>query len=325
MHKTIYLQAGFSMMKIFLCPILFVLSCSISASVIFNTGVEFKKTILNWDTLSSTEQEQKWEIFESKNQSIYDEIIYRKGSDGWEERVNKKRKVFFEQLPLIRNDMINLFNNAEEIVTKEEKLFRRHFPDLKNDIPVYLLPSMFSFNGMAIEIPGKNEIGLLLGLDSIIARNDNLDILFSHEFFHIYHINKLSKEQIWKTFATPLWLEGFATFVSGQLNPNANNSELLMDSGLAKKCDSKEFVAKKAKEYLQIIDKTESDPNSDLLYTDWFTMSGTQKPARAGYCLGLLVLRKLATQHQVDEMSSWGEEAFTAFTKQVLLDFSNGL
>lgn len=314
------------MKKIFLFALLFlVLSCAVSASVIVNTGIDFKETILNWDSLSSIERVQQWEIFESKHQNIYDEIIYQKGSVGWEERVEKRRSIFFNELPLIKDEMINLFNNAEEIVKKEEKIFKDHFPDLQDDIPVFLLPSMFSFNGKVTEIPGKKEIGLFLGIDSIAARKDNLDILFAHEFFHVYHFNKLSKKQIWKTFASPLWMEGFASFVSGQLNPNANNSEILMDSVLAKSCDSKEFIAVKSREYLQIIDKGESDPNSDSLYADWFLLSGTTKPNRAGYCLGLLVLRKLATQYQADEMSSWGEEKFATLTKQVLLDFSNGL
>jgi hypothetical protein len=72
-----------------------------------------------------------------------------------------------------------------------------------------------------------------MGVDFIAERNDNLNVLFSHEFFHTYHEDHLKPGDSGRTMATPLWKEGLATYISGVLNPDQNDAVLLMDTELA--------------------------------------------------------------------------------------------
>jgi hypothetical protein len=271
--------------------------------------------ISNWENLTPSEQISNWETFESKYQSIFDFKIYHKDNNGWETRLAKKRSSFFSKLPSIKDGMIQLFDNAQEIVKKREELFKAYFPDLKEDIPVYILPSLFSFNGKVAEIPGTTNYGLFIGVDYITYRKDNLNVLFSHEFFHVYHISKRDPNSNDKTMASPLWKEGFATYVSGLLNPDQADDVLLMDKDLANKCQDPHYVSELAKLYLPLL-KTDGKTTN----VDWFNMSSKEEIKRRGYCLGLKVIREIVKNknNTILDMTTWDEDHFSNEITKVL-------
>jgi hypothetical protein len=117
--------------------------------------------------------------------------------------------------------------------------------------------------------------------------------------------------------ATPLWKEGFATYVSGVLNPNLSDAELLMDPVLAHSCDDPTAVSLMAADFLKVL--ATDGANS---YADWFMMSGTTQPTRRGYCLGLRIIRTLAASHPVTEMVNWDEARFSLEASAVLQAWS---
>ena len=156
------------------------------AANIINAGQDFDQAVDGWDKLSADQQLRRWEGFETKYSFIYDSVIYRKQDSGWEDRQTKKRAALFQELPSIRTEMDNLFQAATQIVAENEASFKIVFPDLSNNIPVYLLPSMSTFNGRVVELPEFGRTGLLIGVDFIVLRKNNLNVLFSHEFFHAY-------------------------------------------------------------------------------------------------------------------------------------------
>ena len=302
--------------------IFYIILVSISiahAALITNTGNDFKIATKNWSSLTDIEKIQKWEEFEGKYQEIYDTWVYHKELNGWQDRQKKKRDFFFTQLPVLQNGMINLFDNATVIVQEREKAFKQYFTDLKEDIPVIILPSLFSFNGQVATVPNSEKYGLYIGVDFVTYRNDNLNVLFSHEFFHAYHRDKLGNKLNGQTMATPLWKEGFATYVSGLLNPDQSDEILLMDKDLAAKCSDNQYISELARLYLPII-RTDGEST----YNDWFMMSGQNPIKRRGYCLGLKVIREIIKTNKVLDMTTWNESRFAVEVENVLKIFASG-
>ena len=156
------------------------------------------------------------------------------------------------------------------------------------------------------------KTGLMMGVNFIVERKDDLDVLFSHEFFHAYQDDKI-EGSTGQTMATPVWFEGFVTYVSGVLNPDRKDTVLLMDSTLARECDKPTFIKDIAKQYLAVI-----DTDGQTTYEDWFMMSGPTQPTRRGYCLGLHVMRNLIKTFTPAETVKWDEARFSTEIKSVL-------
>src|SRR3989339_1548840 len=276
------------------------------AANVINLGPQFNQDMSGWRDLDDEQKNILLDNFESKNQFLYDTGVYRKGDGDWTARKTKRREIFFKELPNIETKMNILFDAAERLVTEKEFAFKKLFPDLSDNIPVVFMPSIFSFNGRVMLLPEFKRNGLLMGVDFISYRSDNLDVLFSHEFFHAYHFDKLPDGSIWKTMATPLWLEGFATYVSGLLNPTQSTAVLLMDNELANHCNDHAFVKTWAKEYLVALNS-----GGEQIYDDWFSMGGQTKPTRRGYCLGFKVVEEIAKSSNLNEMVVWTEDDFS--------------
>lgn len=283
-----------------------------SAARIVNLGSDFDQFLRNTAHASQEEVEAEWERFEAKHQSIYDKHVYRKGDTDWELRLRKKRDLFFHGLPQLKDDMQTLFASAEKIVIEKEAAFRVLFSDLSPDIPVYFLPSLLSFNGKVGFLSEFGRSGLLMGVDFIVQRKDDMDVLFSHEFFHAYHGDKIVGS-VGKTMATPLWQEGFATYISGVLNPDRDDDVLLMDSVLGRECKKPAFVQDLARQYLAIL-----QTDGQTTYNDWFLLNGPTQPTRRAYCLGLHALRNLAKIYPLTEMVTWDEDRFSKETSMAL-------
>jgi len=261
---------------------------------------------------------KSWDVLESKHQEILDAVSFDKDDPQWKAKRQKKLLKLLETLPQIRKPMIELFEKADVVVQNAVDRFVKYFPDLQDRIPVYIMPSAFSFNGRVTCVPNSNRAGLFLGVDFIAYRNDNLTLLFSHEFFHVYHSSKL-EDSDYESLAFPLWEEGFATYMSGIMNPSATDSEILMDEDLAKFCSNPGNLARIAGEYLKLL----NDNAGEEAYADWFSASsGTTKPTRRGYCLGLKVIRAVAAKTPLTEMINWHLPQFDAQVRRELVSLS---
>ena len=215
--------------------IIFAASETIAANIV-NFGAEYAAFVSASHGKTLQETEIEWKKFEARHQSIYDEAVFRKGDGGTDERAEQKRQSFFAEYESLTPKMSALFSDADQLVHDQESRFKAVFPDLATDIPVIFLPSLSSFNGKVKQLSAFGRPTLLMGVDFIVKRNDNLNVLFAHEFFHVYHESHLSVGSTGRTMATPLWKEGFATYVSGVLNPDRSDDVLLMDASLSKSC-----------------------------------------------------------------------------------------
>lgn len=122
--------------------------------------------------------------------------------------------------------------------------------------------------------------------------DDDPDVLYSHELFHIYHQNRLNIDD--KTYdekgklTLPLWMEGLAVYVSKEMNPSKGDEVIFMSKDLPKV--SQRDIKWMAKEFLKNADAKSYDEKHPEIYQNWFNYGKQVRkdiPTRAGYLLGI--------------------------------------
>lgn len=299
-------------MKILIIIYCFLLPQFIFASEVqvINAGKDFKIFWQSAEGKTFEEQEKLWTVFEDKYREIYDTVVFDKSNPNWQNKRIDRLKWLFSRLPNIASNMNELFDHAEEMSISQTNRFKKSFPDLQEGTPIVFLPGL-TFDGKAQFLPSFGRTTLLIGVDLVADINVSLDILFSHEFFHVYQFELLKNKTIWQTFSSPLWFEGFATYASGILNPASSEEKLLMDEKLATECNNQNNIQAWSKDYLSLYDNQSTDLNTrNNLYKDWFLVSGGSNPKRRGYCLGFRVIQKIASQYSIQDMVRWDESTF---------------
>jgi hypothetical protein len=311
-------------MRILLIIYFFLVPQLIFASEIqvINTGKDFQIFWQNAEGKTFEEQEKLWTVFEDKYREIYDTVVFDKSNPNWQNRRIEMLKWLFSRLPYIASNMNMLFDHAEEMTLSQTTRFKETFPDLQEGIPVVFLPGL-TFNGKAQLLPSFGRTTLFIGVDRVIDRNDPVDILFSHEFFHIYQFEFLKNKTIWQTFSSPLWFEGIATYASGILNPGSSEEKLLMDEKLSIECKNQKNIQEWSNDYLLFYNKYSLDDNTlNNLYKDWFLISGDSNPKRRGYCLGFRVIQTIASQNNLQDMVRWDESTYILKVGEALNNLS---
>ncbi len=180
--------------------------------------------------------------------------------------------------------------------------FEDTFGSLAKPTTIYLTSSLGSFDGGTRMIEG--EPALLFGVDGIAffhpADND-LAPLIHHELFHMHHgfrLEALGVEPIETTVAQMLWVEGLATFVSHELNPDASWSEVLLSDAMIRDTDAR--LPELAAELADNLTSTDHE-----LIADYFVGgSGDRVPDRCGYYIGLRVAEQLRQSHSLNELAT---------------------
>jgi hypothetical protein len=178
--------------------------------------------------------------------------------------------------------------------------FGRTFPDFAPSSPVVFTVSLFSFDGATRTIGGHTV--LLFGIDGIArfhAPNANLKVLFDHELFHQYHDQILpgppdDSRPLWMA----LWEEGLATYVSGRMNPQSTESDVLLSDSLG--AAARPVLPMLARELSKNLDSVDNDE-----YAAFFYANNARKdlPPRGGYYVGYQVARSLAAGRSLQEMA----------------------
>lgn len=283
---------------------------------LINIGQEFRIYIEDYKSESSEVRWEGWKVIENKYSHYLSQTICNIKEPECELKQRSKIDELFETLPIFENKMWNIFDNADQITRSQLAKFKQSFPKLGNNIQIVFTPSLLTFNARVSYIDEKPV--LFIAADSIAKRNDNLNVLFSHEFFHYYQFNKLENNKNWKTFASPLWFEGFATWTSIHLNPGTSDLGALMDLDLATYCSKKSNVALLAIEYRNILEMPTDDPQAQQTYSDWFLIRGSLELKRGGYCLGLQVMREIIKSINYLELTLLNEVDFIPLIKASL-------
>ena len=246
-------------------------------------------------------QLELWDqLVEAPDREFYEVLV-------WNDKARKPARLreWIPELLRLEPRIKQAFGDFNKLVDTEISAFRQRFPDAKLDQPIYaaLAPT---FNGRTGTL--RHRQILAFGLDSMLERGDDPNVLFAHELFHLYHAQHsgivddgvMSHQPL----TVPLWTEGLATYASGLLNPSKKDGELLFEPELAQIPASK--IPELARSFLRVAGKSATGDD----YGTWFNLGAAKLdkdlPNRCGYLLGLNLVRRVAGFHSLPEMVSWG-------------------
>jgi hypothetical protein len=203
-------------------------------------------------------------------------------------------------VPAIRIIVAGLTQQLKEANAR----FLKTFPDMRWSGDVYVMASGYCFNGRAQMIQGRSA--LLFGVDAIAALGQK-DLIpgMHHELFHRYHrqffdFEASSAYPLWTT----LWAEGMASYVAEQLNPSASELDLAhVPLGMVQQVNERRAAL--AANFLRRFEST-AEQDAKLFFND-INSKDADVPARAGYQLGVLVIRELSKQYSLLTMAHWSQ------------------
>ncbi len=262
------------------------------------------------------QQEQLWAAFEARFPDIYQDIVFPRSDPNWRAKRRARLQHAFQQLPVAAPRITEMMRHADVIANGQAALFRNAFPDLQPGTPLVFIP-ISTFN-VAAQPTSYGPRSLVVGVDFILENHDVLESLFAHEFFHVYHFGKLEGKPYGSTMASPLWIEGFATFVSARLNPAVPPESIFMSPALAAACTPANLRAWAA-EYLKFMHSSAGDVE---LQSAWFRIATPQPLPRRGYCLGFHVTQLLARDHSLASMASWDEIVYQPHIEAALKELA---
>lgn len=259
------------------------------------------------------EQEQLFSAFEARYPDIYQNIVFPRSDTGWKERRLARLREAFTRMaaPGGFARIEAMMARADTIAAGQAAAFARDLPGLARGTPVIFIP-VSTFNAAvrpAEVMTSYGQRALVIGVDFLLDNGDALDVVFAHELFHLYHFDRLEGKPFGSTMATPLWIEGFATYVSERLNPGQPARAIYMDEALAAACTDANASAWAA-QFLPLLGRGASDAAAQK---DWFRITGDAPLKRRGYCLGAKVAAQLAAQGEtLASMAAWDETVYEA-------------
>lgn len=193
---------------------------------------------------------------------------------------------------LMAEQVRSLSGDFERHYERHVEHFQAEFPDFRRDqAPIYLMPSLFSFDGHLQ--PWQGKLPLFIGIDGIVrfhGAGANLAVLLDHESFHLYQaqvLPDLIMDGNAPLYAS-LWTEGIATYVSERLNPGASLEQVLLDDHKLAQVDGA-TVRNLAAKLIPVLDSTTPEDAGRF-----FSAGHTgPEPARSGYLIGLMVARSI--------------------------------
>lgn len=207
----------------------------------------------------------------------------------------------------------HIHRRFEEQSDSIQSRFLRAFPEFDpSKAKIYLLLSLFRFDG---KVPHDDPRMLLLGLDGLAKFHGaevSLPVILSHELFHLYHfqVNPPPRDADQIELYRLIWQEGLATYVSQVLNPEATLADALLDPRLA--AEGPKFVPTLAHSLLTQLEST--DDTTAGLYLSY--QRGGQIPARMGYLIGYEIARRAAAGHQMTELVRLRGHALLSVVRQ---------
>ncbi|WP_266160505.1 hypothetical protein [Dyella silvatica] len=196
---------------------------------------------------------------------------------------------------------------------QQQPRFRQWFPDASAHPPIVfvLAPNFDAKSGVLAD----GTPVLAFAVDSLLMEKARLDIVVPHELFHLYHAQHagIRNDGVMPAadLTLPLFEEGLATYVSGQLSAGHTDAELLLQDDLGD--ISTDRLAEMAGRFLADACFKAIDPAHPEAYRRWFSTAAQryQKdlPNRSGYWLGLQVIRQLRRDYSLATIASWSPQA----------------
>jgi hypothetical protein len=256
-----------------------------------------------WDAAQNqptARQAQLWqELYVAPHQHVFDDLA-TPCKDQFD--ADWFRANYLKDLPQIVPAIRSMVADLPRQLDEANRRFVKTFPDMRWSGDVYVMAAGFCFNGRAQKIQGRDA--MLFGVDTMAALGQkDLIPTMHHELFHRYHRQFFEFEgssgyPLWTT----LWAEGLATYVSEELNPSASETDLgMVPPGMARKVDDRR--AELAADFLRRFEST-AEKDATVYFNDTNSQDAFV-PARAGYQLGVLVVRDLLKRESLQTLAHW--------------------
>ena len=247
-------------------------------------------------------QRKLWHrLVESRHPEYFERAVYQNATP-------QDRLAMLNQFLIQVPSRINRLKEFNKTATEEVRIalynFKMRFPFYHQRQDIYIGLSFFLFDGSVR--PLKNEMGvpdtLCLGAEVLADYPlDQVQIAFTHEFFHLYHFSFLFNQptlaQI-RTAHIPLIIEGLAVAGAETIYPSMLPTLYLHYTSKQFELQ-KEELSTNARKFLELI-KEDATPEK---YEPWFTDSASEGiPKRGGYLLGYEVAQRMMAMFTLEEI-----------------------
>jgi len=269
-----------------------------------------------WDAAKNRafpEQEALWNKFiEGPREEVYRSIVWEtRNHPNWRQFRDRMLRDRFESYRRIGSEIPGSIRKIESAIRVQAARFGKVFG--KSDRPFVILLLAPNFDAKSGVLPGGKPV-LALAVDTLILEKADLEILLPHEFFHVYDAEHSGIENDGVMPGTrltlPLFAEGLATYVSTVMTPGHTDAQYFFQDDLGALPDSRLPAA--AKKFLADANTLTIDParhETSPVFKRWFQSGQTQYqsdlPNRAGYWLGLHVIRVLRHKYSLREIAAW--------------------
>jgi len=248
------------------------------------------------------QQAQLWrELYVSRHQAVFNDLATA-CKDQWDAAWSRTN--YLVDLPRVIPAIRTMVAGLPQQLEQANSRFLKTFPDMQWSGDIYVMASGYCFNGRSQMIQGRSA--LLFGVDAVAALGQK-DLIpgMQHELFHRHHrqffdFEPSSGYPLWTT----LWAEGMASYVAELLNPSASEIDLSqVPLGMVRQVNDRR--GRLAADFLH---RFESSAERDVtLYFNDISSKDALVPARAGYQLGVLVIRDLSKQYSIQTMAHWSQ------------------
>lgn len=257
------------------------------------------------------QQESAWDRdIEAPRRAIYDAVVWEKQHDPyWQARRQLWLRARFARYPALAAEIPAEVRALQDAIAKQSVRFKTLFPDADAHPPVTILlaPNFDAKSGVLAN--GKPV--LAFAADSLLLEHAMLDVVVPHELFHLYHAQHagIRNDGVMPqaTLTLPLFEEGLATYVSGELSPGHTDGELLLENELGAIPASR--LPDIARRFLADARSKAIDAEHPEIFKRWFNAAPRPYqqglPNRSGYWLGLQVIRDLRRTHTLAQIAAW--------------------
>lgn len=273
----------------------------------------FEQQLASWD---------RW--VERPRQDVYTHVVWETDHQpDWRERRLRQLRQRFADYRQIAARIPPAARALNAEIPARVAAFRKLFPDASAtpSVQVLLAPNFDAKSGVL----GEGKPVLAFAIDSLLLEHADLDVIFPHELFHLYHSTHAGvQNDVVMTGADltlPLFAEGLATYVSSVIAPEHDDGALLLQPELASIAQTR--LAELARRFLADADQRAIDHAHPDAFRRWFNAGAARYqpdlPNRTGYWLGLAMVRHLREHHSLRELASWSPAQAQRQTRAMLV------
>ena len=292
---------------------------------IINLGPAFQKFWEEAKDKPFNKQLEIWDrVIEAPHRDFYESTSWdRPYNPQWQQRRQDLLEKRFAKLPDLYPAIVKEFDQFPETIKTNVDHFQQIFSDAYFNIPIYAAISA-KYDGRVLN-DDQGNITMAFGMDTIAMLHTDKDkkIFYAHELFHAYHFETIRQANQIENYLdqsesllTSLWMEGLASYISHQRDPQAPLALVLFSEDLAKV--QPEDIRWMAQELLKDNANAQKMTKEEYhkVYNRWFAAAPENRPRpdlppRSGYLLGYKVAQLIHQKNSLDEMAHWSTPRFS--------------